>query len=127
MEHIWSGPVGKRVITPNVVVEFSSRTVREDVLQKLNRENSLMTSGGKITCNRAKTAIQLKRNACLMKACNLLKKDNRCKNKSVNIVWQKQDGTKDRAVEVDGIPIFNQSISDLTGAFVDIQFQNLSF
>ena len=93
----------------------------------MNRENSLMTSDEKITYNRAKTAIQLKRNACLMKACDLLKKDNRCKNKSVNIVWQKQDGTKDRAVEVDGIPIFNQSISDLTGAFVDIQFQNLSF
>ena len=125
IEDLWSGPPGKRVITSNVIVEFSSRSVRESVLAKLAKEDSPMKSAGKITCSRAKTSVQLKRNGSLKQVCNVLKKDCRCKDKTVTIIWQ-IEGSKDRSVEVDGHPIFHQKLSDLTGTF-DSQFKDLSF
>jgi hypothetical protein len=76
-----------------------------------------MTSAGNMSCNRAKASIQLKRNGSLKKAAELLKKDARCKIKSVNIAWKQDDGTKDRSVEVDGHIVFKQQISDLAGSF----------
>jgi hypothetical protein len=126
IEHLWTGSPGNRVISPNCVVEFSSRAIRETVLEKLGKENSPMTAAANLSCNRAKTSIQLKRNGSLKKAAELLKKDARCKSKSVNIAWKQDDGTKDRSVEVDGKSIFKQQISDLAGSF-ESQFHDLSF
>ena len=110
IEDLWTGPPGKRVITSNVIVEFSSRYVRESVLVKLAKEDSPMKSAGKITCSRAKTSVQLKRDGSLKQVCNVLKKDSRCKDKTVTIIWQ-IEGSKDRSVEVDGHPIFYQKLS----------------
>ena len=48
IEDLWAGPPGKRVITSNVIVEFFPRSVRESVLAKLSKEDSPVTSMGKI-------------------------------------------------------------------------------
>ena len=125
IEDLWTGLPGKRVITSNVIMEFSFRSVSESVLAKLAKEDSPMKSAGKITCSRAKTSVQLKRNGSLKQVCNVLKKDSRCKDKTVTIIWQ-IEGSNDRSVEVDGHPIFHQKLSDLTGIF-DSQFQDSSF
>ena len=66
---------------------------------------------------RAKTAVQKKRNDALHRACDVLKKEDRSKNKSVTIEWQIDD-SKDRSVSVDKVPIFLQKVTDLTGSFL---------
>ena len=66
---------------------------------------------------RAKTAVQKKRNDALHRASDVLKKDDRSKNKSVTITW-KTEGTKDRAVLVDGVQVFLQKATDLSGSFL---------
>ena len=60
-----------------------------------------------------------------MKACDLLKKDGRCRGKSVKICWQ-MDASKDRGVEIDGQTIFKQISTDSSGLFL-APFQDLSF
>ena len=69
--------------------------------------------------------MQLKRNSCLTKAADLLKKDSRNKGKNVEICW-KFEGTKDRQVVVDGKTVFQQTSSDLAGRFVT-PFEALTF
>ena len=94
-------------------------------MMKNSPEHQLTDStGAKISVKRAKTAFQLKRNASLIKASELLKKDDRCKNKSVAIVW-KMDGSKDRVVRVDGRDAFRQRQNDTNGSFLP-PFENLS-
>ena len=66
---------------------------------------------------RAKTAVQKKRNDALHRASDVLKKDDRSMQKSVTITW-KTEGTKDRAVLVDGIQVFLQKATDLSGSFL---------
>ena len=83
------------------------------------------SSGSKLSCKRAKTAFQLKRNSSLFKASDALKKDNRCKNKSIQINW-KMDGSKDRSVQVDGNIVFRQSPNDIAGKFA-APFEQMSF
>ena len=78
---------------------------------------------GKMEVQRAKTALQFKRNGSLARACDLIKKDPRAKDKSVEIIWKK-DGIKDRFVEMDNIPIFQQTSADLIGSFFS-PFQDL--
>ena len=85
IEHVWSGPAGQRKISPNALVEFRSRFVREACLIKLNATNSNLKTDGILTCNRAKTAVQLKRNGSLIRALELFKKDARCKDKKIDI------------------------------------------
>ena len=82
-----------------------------------------MDEHDKMEVQRPKTATQLKRNGSLARACDLIKKDPRAKDKSVEIVWKK-DGTKDRFVEMNNIPIFQQISADLIGSFLS-PFQDL--
>ena len=85
------------------IVELSSRDVRETVLKKLQQDKTTLKEDdgvGEVSFNRAKTTWQLNCNGNLKKAMDLLKKDSRCKGKSVDISWQ-EDGTKDRVVKVD--------------------------
>ena len=87
--------------------------------------NSNLKSDGVLKCDRAKTAMQLKRDGSLVRACELFKKDIRCRAKKIEICWKKE-GIKDRAVEIDGQPAFMQNSTDLSGSFA-AQFQDLSF
>ena len=121
IEHVYKGPPGNRQITPMSIVELVSRSSREVSLLKLNETSSLMKSGGdgKMEVQKAKTASQLKRNGSLARVCELLKKDPRAKDKTVEIVWQdKEEGTKNRFVELTGVPIFKQTPTDLVGTFL---------
>ena len=70
--------------------------------------------------------MQLKYNTALMTTCEILKKGLRCKNKKIEIWWMKENAKdKDRSVDVDGVPVFLQKRSDLSGSF-DSQFQDVS-
>ena len=127
IEHVWSGPAGQRKISPNALVEFRSRFVREACLTKLNATNSNLMTDGILICNRAKMAVQLKRNGSLVRALEILKKDARYKGKKIDICWKKEDvKDKNRAVDVDGTPAFEQNVSDLIGSFSS-HFQDLAF
>ena len=78
---------------------------------------------GQLEVQWAKTASQLKRNAALARACDLVKKDARANGKVVEIAWKKT-GTKDRAVEMAGAQVFLQTSADLVGTFCS-PFQDL--
>ena len=52
-----------------------------------------------------------------------MKKDPRAKDKKPDLIWKKE-GTKDRAIEIDGVSVFVQKPSDLTGTFL-APYQNL--
>ena len=119
IDHIWSGPPGKRAISGGSVVELSSRLVREFCLKKLTEDNSIMATSelGTIGVKRAKTEFQRNRNNALYRAEQFIKSQSGSKGKSVKIVWQ-IEGTKDRGVECDGQMAFSQSASDLTGKFL---------
>ena len=119
-------PPRNRKMSPNSNVEFSSRIERKSCLTKFNEENSRLKTDGALTCGRAKTSVQLKRNGALIHACESLKKDARCKNKKVEICWKKDDPKdKDRSVDVEGQPVFLQKSTNLSGLFVS-QFQDVS-
>lgn len=83
-----------------------------------------MTSADKITYNRAKTSVQLKRFGSLKQICAILK-TNRHKDKAVAIIWR-IEASKDRSIEINERPIFQHKKSDLTGPF-DSQFQDSAF
>ena len=104
IEHLWKGPPGNRSISAISLIELSSRGSRETAFKKLTEDTSILKNAGlgdEVSCARAKTSLQLKRNSALQKACETLKKDSRCDNKSVEIAW-KIDGSKDRGMKVDG-------------------------
>ena len=89
-----------------------------------NKESS-GSSVGKLEITRAKTQIQLSRNAALRQAEEILNKDSRIKNKKEEVIWQKEDKkNRTREVHVDSRIIFIQSKDDLTGNFLD-EFANL--
>ena len=96
------------------MIELSSRRVRENVLQAVGQIKLSDTAAGDVSVTRAKTAFQLKRNSSFMKACDELKKDARCRGKTMEIAW-KIDGTKDRGIKSDGQLIFLQTPEDTTG------------
>ena len=102
-------------MSPICVAEFPTRETRENILKTLAGK----TLVGDLKFDRAKTAMQLKRNSALRQACDLLKKDVRCSGKSVEIIWQMED-KKDRSREitVDHYPVFRQNFSDLSGQFL---------
>ena len=127
IEHVWTGPPGQRKISPNALVEFASRSIREACLTKLSGADSNLKTDGVLTCNRAKNAVQLKRNASLVRACEILKKDTRCKSKKIEICWKKEDvKDKSRSVVIDGSPVFDQNVSELSGSFSCV-FLDLAF
>ena len=119
IEHIGKGPKNDRSLSGVSVVELSSRFVRETCLTKLQEDNSVLKKPAlsMLSVARAKTAVQKKRNDALHRASDVLKKDDRSKNKSVTITW-KTEGTKDRAVLVDGVQVFLQKATDLSGSFL---------
>ena len=90
IEHIWTGPPGKRAISGGSVVELSSRLVREACLKKLSDDNSIMASSdlGTISVKRAKTEIQKNRNNALYRAEEHIKGQPGSKGKTVKIIWQ---------------------------------------
>ena len=69
------------------VVEFASREVRERVFKAIEERGDSMAEDdtNKVSVKRAKISWQLKRNACLKKAAELLKKDSRYSGKAVTI------------------------------------------
>ena len=80
--------------------------IRENALKKFTDVNATLndSTGKKVDVGRAKTALQLKRNASLKQASDVLKKDSRCKGQTVEIAWRVDgvDGarSKDRGVKV---------------------------
>ena len=118
IDHVWQGPPGGRKMSALSVVELISNSVREASLKKLPEGNSILKGDfGEIKVNRAKTAMQLKRNGALQRACDLIKKDRRAQGKSVTIEW-KIENSKDRGVKMDGQTIFLQKVTELTGQFL---------
>ena len=126
VEHIWKGPPGQRSVSEMSTVELSSRQAREEALKKLTQDNSKLDgASGVLKVARAKTSTQLKRNSCLTRAADILKKDGRNNGKTVEICW-KVDGSKDRQVQVAGQVAFSQTSSDLAGRFL-APFEALTF
>jgi len=119
IEHIWTGPRDKRVMSTNTIVELSSRDLRESCLKQLNEDNSKMVSAevGPITVGRAKTSLQMNRNSGLYRVEKLLKEDPKNKGKSVAIIWQ-IESSKNRGVSIDGALAFVQCSSDISGKFL---------
>ena len=119
IEHIGKGPKGDRSLSGVSVVELSSRFGRESCLKKLQGDNAVLKKPAlsMLSVGRAKTAIQKKRNDALHRASDGLKKDDRSKKESITITWQ-IEGTKDRTVLVDGVQVFLQKVTDLTGSFL---------
>ena len=114
MQHISKGPAENRSMTPLYIVEFASREIRERVLKEIENKH-----GGKIaednsnfvSIKRPKIAWQLKRNASLKKAVDLLKKDPCARGKDVSIECQ-IEGTNNRAVEIVNEIVFLQTRAD---------------
>ena len=88
---LWQGPPGNRSLSSACMVEFPSRTIREDVLTKLQGADFKKSSNKNLMFARAKTTFQLGRNKALHNACDLLKKDPRNRGKVVEMIWQKSD------------------------------------
>ena len=126
IEHVWTGPPGKREIGPISFVEFSSRSVRESILKYVQQAAPLKEDDkNTIGIQRAKIAWQLKRNSSLKKAEEILKKDARAKGQTCKIDWQVEE-SKTRTVSVGDVVAFSQDIGDQTGCFVEA-FANCSF
>ena len=68
---------------------------------------------------RTQIVVQKKWNDVFHRASDVLKKDDRSKNKSITITW-KTEGPKDRAVLVDGVQVFLQKAMDFNGSFSPI-------
>jgi len=105
---------------------LSSRAVREAALKQLKEDNSILTKSEfqGIKCDRAKTSMQRKRNDSLHRVCEIVKKDPRSQGKTVSIQWQIEE-SKNRGVQLDGISIFLQTTTDLSGSFLP-PFQDLT-
>ena len=118
IEHIWTGPPGKRAISGGSVIELSSRLVRELCLKRLSDENSIFASSefGPISVKRTEAEFQKNRNNVLYRAEEHIKEQPGSKGKIVKIIWQ-IEGKKDRGIECDGQMVFFQSAADLTGKF----------
>ena len=70
-----------------------------------------------ISIKRAKIAWQLKRNACLRKAVDVLKKDDKAKSENVFVDWLVED-TKHREIKIGSAVAFRQKIDDVSGSFL---------
>ena len=119
-ESLFKGLPGNRSLSSVCMVEFPSRTIREDVLTKLQGADFKKSSNKDLMCARAKTTFQLGRNKALHNACDLLKKDPRNRGKVVEIIWQKSD-KKDRSreVQVNSEVAFLQDYEDMKGSFMN--------
>jgi hypothetical protein len=68
--------------------------------------------------------MQRKRNDSLHRVCEIVNKDPRSQGKTVSIQWQIEE-SKIRGVQLDGISIFLQTTTDLSGSFLP-PFQDLT-
>ena len=118
MQHVSKGPAENRSMSPLSIVEFSSREVRERVFKEIEKRGDSMQEddSNKVSVKRAKIFWQLKRNAALKKAAELLKKNVRAKGKDVAIQWQ-IECTKDRAVKAANEVVFLQTKADAAVSF----------
>ena len=105
-------------MTPLSIVEFASREIRERVLKEVDKHGGKMAEDDSnyVSIKRAKISWQLKRNASLKKALDLVKKDSRARGKNVSIEWQ-IEGTKNRAVKIGTDIVFLQTKADAAGKF----------
>ena len=118
-EHIFKGPSGQRTATDMCIIEFSSNSVREQILKELLKKTVKDDTNAVIVFDRAKTTMQLQRNAALRRAMDTLKKHRQYSDRDIKIFWKKENSNdKRREVHVDGIPAFLQNIDDLSGTFV---------
>ena len=126
IEPIFSGKAGEKKITPLNLVSFTSNRVREEVLRGHRSRNLSLkdNSGAILKFDRGKTSLQLKRNASLKKVKDLVEKDDKGKGRDVRIEWL-IEGSKDRAVVLNGERVFLQRAGDMSGDFCDA-FSHLS-
>ena len=119
IDHIFMGQGTERKLSQISIIELSSRNVREEVFKKADTF-ALGTmkddAGGMLKINRAKTNLQLQRNACLKKASGLITKHAASQNMEVKINW-KVEQSKDRTVTVGGSTAFKQTSHDIEGKF----------
>ena len=99
--------------------------MRDRLLNALSGKIVKNKSGSELKFDKVKPASQLKRNASLRQACDVLKKDSTNVGKQIEIAWQ-IEGSKDRGVKIANEMVFRQSTEDLVGKFVPA-FQHLSW
>ena len=118
VDPIYKGPAGQRNLTDMCVVAVNSNNVRENFLKEYEKKSGQNNNSGytDLKVDRAKSAAQLSRNNALRKASDILKKEAPS-NSEVKNGWKKT-GSKDREVEVNGNPVFRQTISDSSGIFL---------
>ena len=131
VEHIYGWSKGVRKISPVSIVEFTSRADRDMILKRTEENPGLKDDlGAEIIVQRAKSAVQRKRNAALLQVADLLKKKTASEGATVEILWQikEPDGakTKDRGVQVGNTVVFKQGPTEMTGRFSET-FAGLQF
>jgi len=119
IDSIMTEKPGEKTMTPLSLVTFASNRVREDILRGLRSQHlSLKDASGKdLKFDRGKTSLQLKRNASLKKARELVLEDEKGKGRDVKIEWQ-YVGSIDRAVVLGDEQVFLQKKEDMCGTFV---------
>lgn len=132
VDHIYKGPRDDRSLTGTSIIELSSRSARELVLKKFQGGLSLQDSSATVLkVSRAKSALQLRRNANLRRALAALQKDPLGKDKKIEIEWQVEGGSskdrcKDRSVKMNEEVVFLQKVDDDCGIFSP-QFAHLTW
>jgi len=120
IEHVYTGPADNRTLSSVSIVEFASRTVRELALKKFEANPTLKDGQATVKVDRAKTSLQMKRNAALRRALDLIKKESVVRESSAvapEIEW-KTEGNKNRSVKFAGRSVFLQKPGDQTGHFI---------
>ena len=122
IEHISGWVDGVRKMTPVSVVEFASRSVREEILKLAAQKPAYRdNTGSALVVERAKTALQRKRNTMLGKAFDLLKKHDAAKGQTVQISWKIEglDANEKglRGVKLNDTLVFRQQLGDVGGVF----------
>ena len=118
IDHVYKGSPGNRVLSDMYIIEFSSNEDRENILKDLVKNSQKYSSGAILNIDRAKTKLQLQRNACLCEAADILKKDKKYAGKKIEIIWKNaESGNKNREVKVGDQIAFSQEISDLKRSF----------
>ena len=126
VEHICKGKWNERKLAGVSLLEFPSKSIRDDTLRLIKSNNLFLAESNKnVRFDYAKTKRQLHRNACVHKACDMLKQDEKGKGQSVVVDWKNPEKGK-RTVSVAGTVAFIQAKSDMSGRFVS-PFDHLHF
>ena len=125
-DHIFKGPKGQRELTDMSILEFSSREDRETVLHDFEKKCKYDKAVvGDLKADRAKTQLQLKRNANLRDACAKLKKDPRNKDKKVENLSFEGEGC---AISLASVSILTDTIKGkdfITAKKITHEFLNM--